>query len=75
LPNFEFSLPEIPDRLDDTSIFMTMGVFHKWGIKYYSERMAEENLRFNNLYLRIMHEIYPEMDEFATIKLEIIEDE
>lgn len=54
---------------------MTMGVFHKWGIKYYSERIAEENSRFYNLFLSIMHEIYPEMDEFATIKLEIIEDE
>lgn len=75
ISKLQLTLPEIPDSLGEKSIFMTMGVFHKWGRRYYSERMTEEHLRFYNLYLRIMHEMYPEMEEFVINKLEIIEDE
>jgi len=75
ISELQLTLPEIPDSLGEKSIFMTMGVFHKWGKKYYSERMTDEHSRFNDLYLRIMHKMYSEMEEFVTNKLEIVEDE
>ncbi len=75
ISKLQLTLPGIRDSLGDKSVFVTMGVLHKWDKKYYSERMAEENSRFYNLYLGIMHEIYPEMEEFMPIKLEIIRDE
>lgn len=69
-------LSEGPDSLGEKSVFMSIGVLHKWGEKYYSERMTEEHSRFYKIYFLIMHEIYPEMEEYRPIQiLEIIEDD
>ncbi len=55
---------------------MSIGVLHKWGEKYYTERMTEEHSRFYKLYFLIMHEIYPEIEEYTPLQIiEIIEDD
>jgi hypothetical protein len=70
------TLSEGPDSLKEKSGFMSIGVSTKWGKTYFSERMTEEHSRIFRLYIRIMHEIYPEMEEYKPIQIiEIIEDD
>jgi len=76
IKKLQLTLIEIPDSLCEKSVFMSMGVFHKWGKKYYAERLTEEHTIFYNFYNRIMHVLYPDIEEFVPIIiLEVVEDE
>jgi hypothetical protein len=69
------TLSEEPDSLKGKSGFISIGVSPKWGKTYFSERMTSEQSRIYRLYIRIMHEIFPEMEEYRPIQIiEIIED-
>jgi hypothetical protein len=61
-------MAEKPDSLANNSLFISMGVLHKWGKKYYLRKLTDEYFRFYNLYIGIMHKIYPELIEYTPIQ-------
>jgi hypothetical protein len=76
ISHIQRTLSEEPDSLEEKSGLMSIGVSTKWGRIYFSERMTDEHSRIYRLYIKIMHEIYPEMEEYRPIQIiEIIEDD
>ena len=80
--NFGFLLSKINyyakdyrDSLDKTRNLLSVGVIHKWGKMYYLSNESYEFTYFLDLYNKIMHSIYPEIEIFTPIIIEEINDE
>jgi hypothetical protein len=61
------------DSLVETRNILSIGVFHKWGKMYYLDPQTYEFSYFLDLYDKIMHSIYPDIENFTPItKIEYI---
>lgn len=66
--SFEKLLIELQQTKKDTSnhksIFLSMGVKQKWERNYPYNRMSSDEPDYINMYLKVMHELYPNIKEF-----------
>jgi len=80
--NFGFLLSKIHtsakdyrDSLDKTRNILSVGVLHRWGKMYYINNESYEFSYFLDLYEKIMHSIYPDIEIFTPIIIEKINEE
>lgn len=75
LRNAQETLTDALDSAERKSVFISLGVLHKWSKKYYYDKMSEEHSVVYRMYFEIMHQYYPEIELFDPIGITIIEED
>lgn len=75
LKNAEGTLTDKPDKAGTKSVFLSLGVLHKWSKNLYCDKMTDEYSGVFRMYFEIMHQYYPAMEQFDPIGITIIDDD